>query len=809
MSSVGAGAEPAAAPQVCSQCRKSFPRLCDLNKHAKSHSRPFKCTVTSCKYHEHGWPTAKELERHVNDKHSRTPRTFKCIYQPCTYESKRESNCKQHMEKKHGWVYHRSKSNGKQVPSQHPSGLSLARPLSHLQTNLPPQAGTGVHPTPVSAKPVVPAFEADFVLYPDDNEQPIILGQAGDELSRNYEDAPGDESRVFIPWNSPATRLMKNQSVLEMFTETYNRAPEKSMAHSDAMIDPSLQHYTHTPSQGWQKLDGDNLACMSTPVKVEPPSLGLDTFSWSRGSDTGSAPEDSPSGGGNPSTAYSSQFPTPHSVSLDFTGAAAQPGQMGWMQQRPRRRGSDGESDRPEKRFKSSPVEDFTDSNMPDIFRRAHPHIYDRDQKEKYSPCHSSHRDISTLVRHLGRPAHRLCVTKETISSFEIEDDDYPHPRIGICRRCWSQFSDRQAFSEHIANPCSKVSKGKREKWQVLYDSFTPLVTPSTGATIQSQPPSRLDAREQPPRSPSRQSDFFAAAGEEARWDVPSSPFPRQSVAPLSVPDSSLVSLHEYERLQKEHDELRQKHQQLEKIANKLLIDRAYQEAGATVATGASSDGSPFLSTEPKPLRRPAVSILTSRVPQLNGDSLERDIQGLMNESEGLSRQDSDLSFTRSVHVTNSPPPLPLANDFTADNKSKGKAPTVRTATPRRKLLESIPDSGYQSMGNQRNGSFGEATGMPDGAELQSRLQGHRRHPSSQSTAQWDSATSAVHQFEQRRENIAWKADIFGPPAGSSFEATTQHNTFMPGMATQMSSSQSAGEQAMDDIFNDYFTFER
>lgn len=49
----------------------------------------------------------------MNDKHSATPSLYKCQYHPCPYESKRESNCKQHMEKAHGWAYIRSKNNGK------------------------------------------------------------------------------------------------------------------------------------------------------------------------------------------------------------------------------------------------------------------------------------------------------------------------------------------------------------------------------------------------------------------------------------------------------------------------------------------------------------------------------------------------------------------------------------------------------------------------------------------------------------------------------------------------------------------------
>lgn len=40
---------------------------------------------------------------------------FKCQFRPCPYESKRESNCKQHMEKAHGWAYVRSKNNGKTI----------------------------------------------------------------------------------------------------------------------------------------------------------------------------------------------------------------------------------------------------------------------------------------------------------------------------------------------------------------------------------------------------------------------------------------------------------------------------------------------------------------------------------------------------------------------------------------------------------------------------------------------------------------------------------------------------------------------
>ncbi|MCJ1404166.1 copper-binding transcription factor [Xylographa trunciseda] len=101
--------------QKCNECDKVFKRPCDLTKHEKTHSRPWKCNDAGCKYHAYGWPTEKERDRHVNDKHSSTPPMYKCQYSPCPYESKRESNCKQHMEKAHGWQYVRSKNNGKNV----------------------------------------------------------------------------------------------------------------------------------------------------------------------------------------------------------------------------------------------------------------------------------------------------------------------------------------------------------------------------------------------------------------------------------------------------------------------------------------------------------------------------------------------------------------------------------------------------------------------------------------------------------------------------------------------------------------------
>lgn len=139
------------APKRCREpgCNKEFKRPCDLTKHEKTHSRPWKCPVETCKYHEYGWPTEKEMDRHCNDKHNTTPPMYKCLYPPCPYKSKRESNCKQHMEKAHGWEYVRTKTNGGKkagskagsITHQTPSMRGLPTPISN-----PPSIGMATPP---------------------------------------------------------------------------------------------------------------------------------------------------------------------------------------------------------------------------------------------------------------------------------------------------------------------------------------------------------------------------------------------------------------------------------------------------------------------------------------------------------------------------------------------------------------------------------------------------------------------------------------------------------------------------------------
>ncbi|KAE8145686.1 hypothetical protein BDV25DRAFT_164091 [Aspergillus avenaceus] len=133
-------APPMDINQKCRWCDKVLKRPCDLTKHEKTHSRPYKCPYESCKYHNEGFPTEKETERHVNDKHCKNPRLFSCRIPGCSYASKRESNCKQHMEKTHGWTYERTKSNGKNKAVKPSSAQTTPQ-----SSSIPSPAGS--HPT--------------------------------------------------------------------------------------------------------------------------------------------------------------------------------------------------------------------------------------------------------------------------------------------------------------------------------------------------------------------------------------------------------------------------------------------------------------------------------------------------------------------------------------------------------------------------------------------------------------------------------------------------------------------------------------
>jgi hypothetical protein len=212
------------APKRCREpgCDKEFKRPCDLTKHEKTHSRPWKCPVENCKYHEYGWPTEKEMDRHHNDKHSSAPPLYECHFKPCPYRSKRESNCKQHMEKAHGWEYVRSKNNGKNREKQaNNTGLPTPQ-TTNIRT--PSSDGNIVH-TPEEDIDMGTEYEPSnfygqaqhqisFPTYPDNTEIDMFSEQ---HLQLEY--SPSSELNTSSA--SGQSPFLANNMAQDQFTEQF------------------------------------------------------------------------------------------------------------------------------------------------------------------------------------------------------------------------------------------------------------------------------------------------------------------------------------------------------------------------------------------------------------------------------------------------------------------------------------------------------------------------------------------------------------------------------------------------------------
>jgi hypothetical protein len=93
---------------TCRECQEKFGSKVNLVEHEKTHNRPWKCPHDWCNYHDFGWPTGKELDRHIYDKHKDLSPYYNCLYPPCIYNSRNEATVKQHMEETHGHDYNGS-----------------------------------------------------------------------------------------------------------------------------------------------------------------------------------------------------------------------------------------------------------------------------------------------------------------------------------------------------------------------------------------------------------------------------------------------------------------------------------------------------------------------------------------------------------------------------------------------------------------------------------------------------------------------------------------------------------------------------
>jgi uncharacterized C2H2 Zn-finger protein len=244
------------APKKCREpgCNKEFKRPCDLTKHEKTHSRPWKCPVPTCKYHNYGWPTEKEMDRHHNDKHSDAPAMYECMFKPCPYKSKRESNCKQHMEKAHGWTYVRTKTNGKKLPSINGSVQQQTPPLGNMST--PSSTEYNGVPTPPQ-NDVTQFMGNDFPLYPTDSDWMSINNIPAETLHLDMgldstSPASASSYEQYAPYQNGSAFIISDEELYAARVQLPAQlpTPEQAMMYTNPkMMQQQLPMYQHAPQQ--------------------------------------------------------------------------------------------------------------------------------------------------------------------------------------------------------------------------------------------------------------------------------------------------------------------------------------------------------------------------------------------------------------------------------------------------------------------------------------------------------------------------------------------------------------------------------
>lgn len=260
-------------PKVCREagCGKHFKRACDLTKHEKTHSRPWKCHDTSCRYHEYGWPTEKELDRHNNDKHAANPKLYKCLYTPCPYSSKRESNCKQHMEKSHGWTYVRSKNNGKNRGLPTPQDTNLQTPVTDHHPSPQQSIFGGFEQTgsmngdifndghSVGASSYNPDVHYSNDMVMTEPQQFISPADSNLQLTSNESSPYFNNYQEFPPANNATLNFGGNGNDFTLYEDLYNAAafvpqPQIPQFHQQPSPDQSIftgSYKSPAPVQSW------------------------------------------------------------------------------------------------------------------------------------------------------------------------------------------------------------------------------------------------------------------------------------------------------------------------------------------------------------------------------------------------------------------------------------------------------------------------------------------------------------------------------------------------------------------------------
>ncbi|KAG6977972.1 Zinc finger transcription factor ace1 [Fusarium oxysporum f. sp. conglutinans] len=178
---------------------------------------------------------------------------YECMFKPCPYKSKRESNCKQHMEKAHGWTYVRTKTNGKKLPSVAGSVQQQTPPLGNMST----PSSTEYNGVPTPPQNDVTQFVGDFPLYPNDSDwmsinklptETLHLDLAMDSTSP----ASASSYEQYAPYQNGSAFILDNEDLYaaHMQLPAQLPTPEQPVMYNPnlKMMQQQLPMYQQTPA---------------------------------------------------------------------------------------------------------------------------------------------------------------------------------------------------------------------------------------------------------------------------------------------------------------------------------------------------------------------------------------------------------------------------------------------------------------------------------------------------------------------------------------------------------------------------------
>ena len=236
----------------------------------------------------------------MNDKHSAAPAMYKCRFHPCPYESKRESNCKQHMEKAHGWTYVRSKNNGK--TSKRPSNPKA--PLTPQEST----PGSNIFSASTPDFSDAPAF-TDSESREDHLQTPDLQGAFGENFAS---ETPSNFAEIFgpvdggFPWNDTSADY-SNLQPGESSTDSHRASWDSAFTGPSAMQPNFEDQSLFGTNFDWSNMNHDltslniQLATPATSVEHMPAQAfsRTESISLDRSPQSASHPSLSPGGHGD------------------------------------------------------------------------------------------------------------------------------------------------------------------------------------------------------------------------------------------------------------------------------------------------------------------------------------------------------------------------------------------------------------------------------------------------------------------------------------------------------------------------------